>query len=436
MIFCTKFLYHLQYLLFLGYLLLFSWLVTRVRFFKRTGLTAPQLIIIFLFKVLAGIFYGWIGRYYGNLAQMQDTWGYHINSLQEYQLLLNDPGAYFTNLFYNPYEGSFMKFFTSQDSYWSDIKGNFFIKVLSVFNIASFGSYYVNVIIYAFVSLFGAVAIFRVMDHAFPGRRTPLVLAVFFIPSFLYWCSGIHKEGLIFLGIAIAVYHVYFASVEKKVTFKRVLWIFLGLFLMMILRNFLIVLLLPALMAWLLSIKWPRYTVPVYSFIYFVSILAFFNLRKINPAYDFPQAVVNKQQEFLKLAPGGSTIPIKRLEPTAISFLKNTPQAITLSAIRPYPGDIRHLLSLAAATEIVILLFLVTLFLLFRTPITASKGFMWFCIFFSAAVLLSIGFSVNNLGAIVRYRSIVLPFLIIPVVTCTDWKRFIRVIGPKSSNQV
>ena len=231
----------LEYILFLGYLLFFSWLVTRVKFFTKTGLSSPQLIILFLLKVLAGIFYGWIGRYYGNLAQMQDTWGYHLNSLQEYQLLLKDPVDFFTNIFYNPYDGGFMKFFISQDSYWSDIKGNFFIKILSIFNLFSFGHYYVNVIIYSFVSLFGPIAIFRVMNHAFPGKRLQVLLATFLIPSFLYWCSGIHKEGLIFLGISIAVYHVYFASVENKITIKRIFLVILGLMLMMILRNFLII---------------------------------------------------------------------------------------------------------------------------------------------------------------------------------------------------
>ena len=380
---------------------------------------------------MAGIFYGWIGRYYGNLAQMQDTWGYHVNSLQEYQVLLNDPLGFFTNIFYNPYEeGGFMKFFISQDSYWSDIKGNFFIKVLSLFNLFSFGHYYVNVIIYSFISLFGPMAIFHVMNHAFPGKRLQIIFATFLIPSFLYWGSGIHKEGLIFLGISIAVYHVYFASVENKITFKRVLWVLLGLLLMMILRNFLIVMAVPAFFAWLLTIKWPRYTLAIYGTVYLLSTLLFFNLRQINPEWDFPQAVVNKQQEFLKLV-GNSSIPIKTLEPTAISFLKNTPQAITLSAIRPYPSDVRHLLSLAAATEINLLLLLFIVYLMFMLKIHPGKGFIWFCIFFSFSVLLSIGFSVNNLGAIVRYRSIVLPFLIIPLVAGIDWSKFGTVFNGK-----
>ena len=411
----------------------FSWLVTKVKFFTKTGLSSPQLIILLLLKVMAGIFYGWIGLYYGNMAQMQDTWGYHVNSKIEYQLLLDHPGEYLTNLFYNPYDGSFMSFFTAQNSIWNDLKGNSFIKILSIFNIFSFGHYYVNVIIYSFISLFGAFAIFRVMDHAFPGKKLQVALATFLVPSFLYWCSGIHREGLIFLGISIVVYQVYFGSVENRFSFKRVLYIFLGLLLMTLLRNFLLVILLPALFVWLLSIKWPRRTVAIYCVSYLIFVFAFFNLRAIKPEMDFPQAVVNKQQEFLKLQ-GASTIPITKLEPTALSFLKNTPQAISLAIIRPYPKDVRHLLSLAAAVEINLLLALFIVYLLFGIKNNPKKNFIWFCIFFSFSLLLAIGFSQNNLGAIVRYRSIVFPFLIVPLVAGIDWSRFFQLFNGKRNN--
>jgi hypothetical protein len=272
------------------------------------------------------------------------------------------------------------------------------------------------------------------MNHAFPGKKVQVVLATFLVPSFLYWCSGIHREGLIFLGISIVVYQVYFGSVENKFSIKRILYILLGLLLMTLLRNFLLVILLPALFVWLLCIRWPKHTAAIYCFSYLFFIIAFFNLRSIRPEMDFPQAVVNKQQEFLKLQGGASTIPITKLEPTAISFLKNTPQAISLAVIRPYPKDVRHLLSLAAAVEINLLLALFIVYLLFGIKNNPKKNFIWFCIFFSFSLLLAIGFSQNNLGAIVRYRSIVFPFLIVPLVAGIDWNRFFQLFNGKRNN--
>ncbi len=427
----------MEYLLFVAWLILFAWLATRVKFFSRAGLSQPQLIIILLLKVMAGIFYGWIGIYYGGLAQMQDTWGYHTNSIQEYHLLFNDPQEYFTNLLRDPYESGVSKFFETTDSFWNDLKGNLFIKILSVFNIFSFGHYYVNVIFYSFITLFGAIAIYRVMADVFPGKKMVILLATFLVPSFLYWTSGIHKEGLIFTGISLIIYCVYFGTKEKRFGFKRIFCLVAGLLLVLTLRNFLIIILVPAIIAWLLANRRPKYGLAIFSSLYILFGILFFTARYINPRLDFPQAVVNKQQEFKKLQSGGSTIPMKDLEPTTISFLKNTPQAINLSTIRPYPKDVRHILSLAAAIEINALLIMFLLFLVWRNKgkNSPSKNLVYFCVFFSMTLLLAIGFSVNNLGAIVRYRSVIMPLLVIPMAAQIDWKRVADIFSNNINNK-
>ena len=178
----------MDYLLFIVYLLLFSWLVTRINFFKKTGLSKPQLVIIFLLKVMAGIFYGWMGQYYGGLAQMVDTWNYHHHGLLEYQLLETDPKEYLTNLFYDPYNNDGTNsFFSSRNSYWNDLKSNVFVKIISIFDIFSFGYYYVNVIFYSFISLFGSIAFYRVMADVFPGAKKYCVIQSFLFPLF---CIG------------------------------------------------------------------------------------------------------------------------------------------------------------------------------------------------------------------------------------------------------
>jgi hypothetical protein len=413
----------LEYLLFICYLVLFSWLVTKTTFFSKTGLSKPQLVIIFLLKVIAGIFYGWMGHFYGGFAQMIDTWNFHHNSLLEYQILLNDPREYVTNIFRDPYAKEGVEsFFGSKDSYWNDLKSNVFIKLLSVFDIFSFGHYYVNVIFYAFISLFGPMAIYRIMTDVFPNQKITVLLATFFVPSFFYWTSGIHKEGLIFLGIALLIYHIYFGTKESRFRLKRWLGIALGLLILLLLRNFVLVLILPAIIAWLFANRWPKRGLACFAVIYLICSIAFFTLRYLDPRFDFPQAVVSKQQAFIK-AVGNSSIPIKELEPSVVSFVKNIPQAITLSAVRPYPSDVHHLLALAATIETELILLLFLLFLFFRNRNgTNSKNTLYLCTFFSISLLLAIGFSVNNLGAIVRYRSIIIPLVVIIMAAQTDWK--------------
>jgi hypothetical protein len=259
------------------------------------------------------------------------------------------------------------------------------------------------------------------MNDVLTGRKTLFMLFVFLVPSFIYWTSGIHKDGLIFTGISLIVYSIHFSLKEKKASWKRGSMIFLGLLLLLILRNFLLIIILPAILAWLLSFKWRKHTALIFAGVYIISITIFFTARYVQPKFDFPQAVVTKQQDFLKIK-GGSAVPIKELEPNAVSFLINIPQAINLSTIRPFPNDVKHILSLAAAVEIDLLLLMFLIFLFFRKDGLRSRQLIFFCVFFSFTLLLTIGFTVNNLGAIVRYRSIIIPFLIVPMAAQIDWR--------------
>lgn len=310
---------------------------------------------------MAGIIYGWIGVYYGEMAQMVDTWAYHYQSLYEYELLKRNPVEFLTTLFQNNYPDGYTRFLSEQ-SWWNDLKGNVFIKILAVFHLFTFGNYYISLLIFTFFSLIGPVALYRIMLDLFPGKKLAVMLATFLVPSFIYWTSGLHKDGLIFSGVALACYYLYFGLKEKRFGVKRITIISICLLIVLGLRNFLIIPTVPALVAWICSSKFRFNPMLVFAGIYLFFITLFFTTKYIHPKLDMAAAVVDKQQAFLKL-PGGSTIPVKHLQPSFSSFVKNTPQALTLTLLRPFPTDVRHLLSLAAATEIYFLLFLFILFL-------------------------------------------------------------------------
>lgn len=411
-----------EHLLFAAYLIFFAWLVTRTKFFTASGLTPQQLVIIFLLKVMAGILYGWIGVWYGQIGQMMDTWACHIESLKEYRLLQTNPKEFFTNIFHTTYSDGYTKFLSVENSWWNDLKGYFLVKLFAIFNLFSFGHYFINVIFYSFITLFGPMALYRVMKDVFPARKLPILLATFLVPSVLYWTSGLYKDGLIFMGLCLTVYHFYFGLKQRQFPWWRIFPIALSLLLVLALRNFLIIPTLPALAAWVLAHRLKKNPVLVFGAVYAVFILLFFTAKFIHPRLDFPQDVAERQEAFLKLG-GGSAVAVQRLEPTFRSFVINSPQAFALSTIRPYPSDVRHLLSLAAATEINFLLLVFLVFLIWRRNGSSLTPFLTFCIFFAFSMLMMIGYSVNVLGAIVRYRSIVLSFLVIPVVAKIDWEK-------------
>ena len=379
---------------------------------------------------MAGIFYGWVGIYYGNHAQMVDTWSYHYASIQEYKLLFQNPSEYMVNLFHDPYSGGIFKFFGTEYSYWNDLKGNSFIKILSIFNIFSFGNYYTNVIFYSFITMFGPIAIYRVMSDVYPGKKWQMLVSIFLIPSFLYWTSGLHKEGVIFLGFSLVIFNFYFGLKKHKFSLANILFFVLGLLIVLVFRNFMIIILIPALIAWFFAFKFFKKPLTVFGICYIFFVIFFFTAKYITSSLDFPEVVVTKQKEFVSLL-GNSSVPMKKLEPNFTSFVINMPQTLSLSILRPYPSDVRHILSLAAATETDLLLLLFLIFLFFpnkRNNQNQSPIFIYFCLFLSFSVLITIGYSVNNIGAIVRYRSIILPLLLTPLFCRINWQRINKLV--------
>ena len=374
---------------------------------------------------MAGILYGWIGVYYGEMAQMVDTWGYHYESLKEYELLISSPKQFLSNIFQNSYNDGYTKFLAAENSWWNDLKGTFFVKILAIFNLASFGNYYVNVIFYSFISMFGPIALYRVMKDVFPDKKIPILLSTFLVPSVLYWTSGVHKDGIIFFGLMFAIYHLYFGFQQNRFSILRNLSILFGLLLVLVLRNFMIIPVLPAIFAWVLAERLKKKPVYVFSAVYLLFIIVFFAARFLHPRLDLPEAVVVRQEAFLSLG-GGSAVDVQKLEPTFLSFLSNAPQSFALSVIRPYPSDVKHLLSLAASIEINFLLLIFLIFLFWRKRGSSTTPFLLFCVFLSFSVLMMIGYTVNILGAIVRYRSIVLSLLVVPMAAKIDWSKVSR----------
>ena len=184
--------------------------------------------------------------------------GLSLFKCRRIQIAFQQPIRIFFNIFHSGYESKYGGFFSSENSWWNDLKSNMFIKFLSLVNVFSFGNYYVNVIFYSFITFTGPVAIYRVFSDVFPGKKVHVLVATFLIPSFAYWTSGIHKDGLVFMAISLIIYHVYFGLKEKKFRLSRIFPLFISFIIILSFRNFLLVILIPALFAWILSTRIPK----------------------------------------------------------------------------------------------------------------------------------------------------------------------------------
>jgi len=410
----------LFYLLFISYLFLFCWLITRIKFFSESGLSTKILISLFLIRVVAALVSGYFNFY---LIPFSDSLGFHQNGIAEYDLLFNNPGEYFTNIFQDTRGNDYAKFFGTSNSFWNDTKSNVIIKLLSVFDIFSGKNFFINCLFYNFLVFFGAVALFKVFIKIFKKSSFALIGCIFLLPSALFFSSMLHRDGLTFLSLSLVIYHLFFLM-NEKFSWKRLFLILVFLLFILLLRNFVFITLIPALLAWIIA-----YYKPKYSFISFLSVYVFVGILFFSSGYfsqktNLPNFVSERQNAFIEIAKeGGSSIKIDSLQPNFVSFLKNAPQALNHSLLRPYIWETKSILYLPFSLEILFFEILFLLFLFFQKKDIVWDPLCWFCIFFSVSMFLVIGYTVPIIGAFVRYRSIYFTLLLIPLACNIDWKK-------------
>jgi hypothetical protein len=297
------------------------------------------------------------------------------------------------------------------------------IKLLSIFNIFSGGNFFVNTVLFNFFVFFGSVAFYRVYIRLFPNRKTILIIALFLLPSLLYFSAGIHKDGLVFLALGLFCYNLFFI-IRDRVTFIRVTGLITGVMILFLMRNFVLITLLPAITAWLIAERNKKFALTTFVLVYILFIVAFFFAGKLHPALDLPQYVSIRQIAFVEIAKSGqSSININPLFPHFRSFLNNSPQALNHSLMRPYLTESSSLLYILAAIEIFIYELIFLAFLLFASTKRKVDPFIYFGIFFCISMFLMIGYTIPIIGAIARYRSIYFPFLILPLLCYIDFNK-------------
>jgi len=425
----------LNYLLFVVYLVILSWLLLRVPFIKNAGISNRFILGLFLIKILAGIAIGWISIHiYG---PGNDYWDLNDFAREEYQLLLTNPARYLSNIFTSDYEGGYRGIFSSFNSYWNDLEGNIIIKLVSIFNIFSRGDYYINSLFFNFIIFFGHVILYRLFILVFPGtpavasghgavgRQILVIIGCFLLPSTLYFTSGIHKDGMVFLMLAVLVYSVYQSLNKKSFSARRSVLIVTALLFLFLMRNFVFLALLPAVFAWILAyrIKWNAWV--TFAAVYLFCGILFFTASYIYPAFDPPAIIIKKQVDYINLPVASTQIPLTPLQPNFKSFVSNAPQALQHSFLRPYPGEqpLQSLLPFSIELLLYLVLLLLLIFFRRKNARVAGNGFLLYVLFFTLTVFLFIGYIVPNLGSLVRYRSLFLPFLITPALCLLDLEK-------------
>lgn len=399
------------FLLALIYILFFVSWIRRSSFLKSSGLSLQWLYFIFASKVGFGLLYAYIHH---NYFEGKDTFTYLAGAKQISGTLLQYPSYYIQSLLgSSPSIPDGADVFTYPDSYlfWKDLGTYSIVHIHGLFDFLAFGSYEIHILFIAMIGMYASILFYKVFDKCLDLPRQVLILACFFLPSLAFWTSGLHKEAYIYLGLSLLTSGLYHIQVDGWQN-KNILKILSGLLLIGIIRHYLLVLLFPAIVSYIIALYSQRRNWIVYLSTYLtlgaVSVLItyfYFDIAILE--------VLRDQQALFFQEKGGSTIEgITPITADIWSILSMIPIAIINVLGRPFLWECQDFLQVFAAIEILFFSGLVVIITVFRktSPIQPNP-LINFVVAYVISNLLLIGILVINVGTIARYRSIGLGLL-------------------------
>ncbi len=412
-------------LLYAFYLLLFTVTILRRPFYKTETTHKGQLVYLFLFKVAAGILLTLIYTYYYTDQQKADIYRYFNDSRIISPLLFSNPAHWLKIMsgigINDPETFNFLKDTQYFSHPGSDLVTNntFIIRVNVLLNYFSFTNIYINTLFLNLISFTALTALYKVLRPYFQPLQQVLYLPLFLIPSVVFWNSGLLKESLLFTGISVYLYALLNSGLAKGIRFT---FMALGLFILALTKLQVAVSALLFFSVFLLfRLRAPAPYIRLAGLLVVLGIVGYVASDKI------ATTLLDKRNEFTELAlkeSAGSYFETETIEPTFANLIKLLPEAFTNSILRPFVWDGGKLLQKVFALENLLFLLLLLLPLrYFKKPegekLLLCLAFLLFALF----NYMAIGITVPIMGAIVHYRVIAAPFLMLAVLLAVDLEK-------------
>lgn len=407
----------MELILSLAYASLFFFIIGKASFFRIEGISYRMLSFAFAVKLVFAVLLSLVFTHFYTNRLTADTFKFFDDSKIMFSVLHEHPTWFFRMItgiddkapYLLPYYDQMHNWYNKAvifNDYRFQIRLNAFLRFFSL------GHYYVHAVIYCFLSFIGLTALLKLFILYLPQFKRVLYAGTYFLPSVLFWGSGLLKDSLIFFATGLSLYCLYRFIHDRKLRSLICFVIFL-LFLMLIkFHNF--ILLVPLYAAFAFSSFIKRYYIAIFGIITIVYYLALLKMNVVLPGYGLMELLSKKQAEFVDLAQdyhAQSAIPINLLEDSEWSAVRNTPQALSHVFLRPYVWEAKNPFILMAAIENILLIVL-TLFSIFsfsRRNFTIT-ALMLLSFIYTLSLFEMIGLVTPVMGAIVRYKIQALPF--------------------------
>ncbi|MEO9804464.1 MAG: hypothetical protein ABJF04_14515 [Reichenbachiella sp.] len=395
--------------------------------------TRPYYISALLVKFMAAIMLGIIYQYYYGGG---DTFGYTTYGGDWiFKAFMDSPAKAFKLIFLaDQYHFSDTFQYSQHIWYYGDLHSYFVVRVAGFFGLFTLSTYSSTALFFAAFSFSGSWALFTAIANLYSNQIKKCALAILFIPSVIFWGSGILKDTLTFGALCWLVWGlIHIVENGSKNPFKIGI-VILAAFIIYSIKIYILMCFLSALFVWVYlkninKIKNAAIRILIapilLSSLLFVSYYSVESIGSTSSHYSLNNIAERAMVTAYDIrygwgARGGenSGYTLGQLDGTWASMFRLAPAAINVSLFRPYLWEARNPFMLLSALESTLLLFLTLKAFFVNKSIgqTLKEPFLTFCLVFSIAFAFAVGVSTFNFGTLMRYKIPMLGFYLLAIL--------------------
>ena len=289
------------------------------------------------------------------------------------------------------------------------------IRVNALLNLVTRGSYGLNLLVFLALAWLGSYWLFQVF-LGFSSSKITSYIAAFLVPSTVFWSSGILKEALLFFALGGFLYSIF--RINQRFRWGMFTLGIVCFLLLLFLKIYILMALLPMVLItwlWVRTTSWKKFA---------GRILACFAACITCHVLFFPEwsalsTLQGKQFDFIQMAHAvnaGSIVPIIPMDGSISTILALIPLGIWNVLVYPDISMLKNGQSVVAFTENVLILLILFGAVLRLNGVSWKLDWRFPTLLFSLTVLSLVGMTAPVVGAMVRYKAPVLPFLLLSLL--------------------
>ena len=299
-------------------------------------------------------------------------------------------------------------------------------KIVSIFSFFAFNSQIVISLFFAIFSFSGLWKLFQTIISIYPKWQMHLGYSIFYVPSVFFFGSCLMKDSITLGALGWFFFSVFNLLISRrKGILKNSIIIICSTYLLMVLKAYIILCFLIALLIWLAIYYNKRVKnkfVQVVLFPVLFLLIAFIGgngiviIANSTEKYklDVLKSTAQGYQSYhssLTGDDGGTSVySLGEVSYTPMGILSKFPESINVTFFRPYLWEAHSFLMIPSAIESSILLVLTVYIIFIKVRFRRFLGilikneFALLCFIFALSLGFAVGFTSYNFGALVRYK--------------------------------